>query len=450
MINPTQIKALRKLIRHGMVSRAGQLLEKIHPADIAQVLSTLPDSESKLLIAALFRARRIGQTFRELPDDLLTRFLDMISDDELAKLILRQPADDAVYFISFLEEDRKKRIREKIPAGEFAVLDRMLLYPKGSAGSIMTDRFLAMAENTTAENAIAEIRRKGSDIEALLYLYVVDDGGALTGVVSLRNLIFAGPGASLGELMLEHPLSANVREDQETVAATVSKYGFLALPVVDDAGRIVGAITVDDVIDVIHEETDEDFYRMAGLGGADRVFNPVLQSFRKRIVWTLVNLVTAFGASMVVGFFEDSISKVVALATFMPVVAGLGGNSGTQALTVVVRGLAIGELDLAAAFKAVGRQLLIGVLVGAVAGIITAVVVFLWKGNPYLGFVLFLAMLANISVGALAGAAVPLLLRLFKLDPALGSSIIVTAITDSFGFLAFLGLATIMLINAAP
>lgn len=446
-MNPTQIKVLRRLIRHGMVSKVAQLLEKIHPADIAQVFSRLPIAESKMLIAVLFRAKRIGRTLREVPDDLLKGLLDMISDDELAIIIIQQPADDAIYFISFLTEERKERIREKIPKGEFKFLERMLLYPKDSAGAMMTDRFWAMKKDTTAKNTIVEIRRRGNDIEAFLYLYVVDDDEILIGIVSLRSLLFANDDMSLRELMVENPLSVNVREDRENVSAIVSKYGFLAVPVVDDDGRLVGAITVDDIIEVIQKENDEDFYRMAGLGQADRAFSPISQSFRKRILWTLLNLLTAFGASMVVGLFEDSIAKVVALATFMPVVAGLGGNSGTQSLTVVVRSLAIGELNMASKFKVIGRQFLIGAMVGAVAGIVTALVVFLWKGNPYLGLVLFLAMLANVAIGAFAGASVPLLLKLFKLDPALGSSIIVTAITDSFGFLAFLGLATILLIN---
>lgn len=446
MINPSQIKILRKLIRHGMISKVGRLLEKIHPADIAQIFSSLPESDTKVLIAALIRTDRIGRTLREVPEDLLLRLLNLISDDELSTLVLRQPTDDARYFISFLSEERKERVRAKIPRGELRFLERMLLYPKDSAGAVMTDRFWAMKEDTTAKNAIEEIRRRRNEIEAFLYLYVVDGDGVLTGIVALRDLMFADADVTLRALMTENPVSVRADEDRETASAIVAKYGFLALPVVDDARRILGVITVDDVIEIIHQENEEDFYRMAGLGEVDRAFNPVLKSFRKRILWTLLNLLTAFGASMVVVFFEDSIAKVVALATFMPVVAGLGGNSGAQALTVVVRSLAMGEIDMASALKVVGRQFLIGVLVGAVAGVVTTVVVWLWKGNPYLGLVLFLAMLANIAVGAFVGATIPLLLRLFKLDPALGSSIIVTAITDSFGFLAFLGLATILLI----
>lgn len=449
-INTKQIKALRKLIHYGALSRVARLVEKIHPADIAEVLPELSQAETRQLMEILFATRRAGLTFRELPEAILQRILGMISDERLARMISRQPSDDAIFFLSLLSEERRQRVREQLAPDQRELLDRLLLYPEGTAGSVMTTKVLAMKEDATAEDAIDEIRRQGKDLEAIFYLYVVDAHGVLTGVVPLRQLILSPGEKPLRELMIRNPISANVKDDQEGVASLVAKYNFLSLPVTDDEGRLLGVVTVDDVIDVIHEEATEDLYHLAGLEEEDRVSSPVLQSVRRRILWTFINLGTAFVASAVIRLFSGSIEKAVALAAFMPIVAGLGGNSGTQSLTVFIRSLAVGELAFSTAFQAVLRQLAVGALVGGTAGLVTGGVVYLWQGNPWLGLVLFLAMMSNMAIGACVGAVVPLFLRLIRQDPAMGSGILVTGITDSLGFLIFLGLATIFLLYLAP
>jgi len=444
-VNTKQINALRKLVHYGALSRAARLVEKLHPADIAEVLPELSLAETRQLMEILFATRRAGATFRELPEEILGRILGMISDERLARLISRQPSDDAIFFLSLLSEERRRSVLAHLSPEQRETFDRLMLYPLGSAGSVMTTKVLAMKEDATAEDAINEIRRQGQDLEAIFYLYVVGEQSRLTGVVPLRQLILSAMDKPLRELMLRNPISANVRDDQEKVASIVAKYNFLSLPVTDDDGRLLGVVTVDDVIDVIHEEATEDFFHMAGLEEEDRVFGPIVQSVRKRILWTFINLATAFVASLVIRFFEGSIEKAVALATFMPIVAGLGGNSGTQSLTVIIRSLALGELPYQAAFRAILRQLVVGLCIGSAAGLVTGGIVYLWQGNPMLGVVLFLAMLANMAMGALVGAAIPLFLRLIRQDPAMGSGILVTGITDSFGFFAFLGLATLFL-----
>jgi magnesium transporter len=233
--------------------------------------------------------------------------------------------------------------------------------------------------------------------------------------------------------------------DQEEVARQVASYNLLAIPVVDEENKLVGIITVDDVIDVIKDEATEDVYRLAGVAGDDRVFSRPIESLRKRVPWLQVNLVTAFIAAFVVGLFEDTIAKVTVLAMFMPVVAGMGGNAATQTLTVIVRGIALGELTWANTRKALFKEAAVGVGNGLATGVVAALVVLIWKGDPTLGLIIGAAMVINMFVAATAGTLIPLSLRALKVDPALASSVFITTLTDVFGFLSFLGLATVFI-----
>jgi len=240
-------------------------------------------------------------------------------------------------------------------------------------------------------------------------------------------------------------ISVRVDMDQEEVARQVASYNLLAIPVVDEENKLVGVITVDDVIDVIKDEATEDVYRLAGVAGDDRVFTPPLESLRKRLPWLQVNLVTAFAAASVVALFEDTIAKVSALAVFMPVVAGMGGNAATQTLTVIVRGIALGELTWANTRKALLKEAAVGLANGVGCGVVAAIVVWVWKGDVWLGGIIGAAMIINMFVAATAGTLIPLTLRALKVDPALASSVFITTLTDVFGFLSFLGLATVFL-----
>jgi magnesium transporter len=308
----------------------------------------------------------------------------------------------------------------------------------------MTTDYLALPPQTTAQGAIDKIRERG-ELETFFYLYIIDENGQLVGVVPIRNLVIAPPDRRLIDMMISDPVHGEVSMDQEEAARIVSKYELLALPIVDEERRLVGIITVDDVIDIINQETTEDMYKMAGLEEEDRVFSPSLVSIQKRLPWTTLNLLTAMIAASVVGLFETTIDKVVAVAIFMPVVAGMGGNCGIQTLTVVIRAIALGELEFSSAWRAVLKEITVGIVVGSVAGVLVAAVAYLWKRNAVLGLVLGLAMIINLFVAALVGTLIPLALKRAHLDPAMGSGIFVTTFTDVFGFLSFLGLATVFL-----
>jgi magnesium transporter len=277
----------------------------------------------------------------------------------------------------------------------------------------------------------------------VFYLYVVDERRHLVGVVSLRRLLLVSPETPLKRIMTADLISARVDMDQEEVARQVAAYNLLAIPVVDAENKLVGIITVDDVIDVIKDEATEDIYRLAGVAGDERAFTPAKESLRKRLPWLGINLLTAFLAAAVVGLFEGTIDLFPVLAVFMPIVAGMGGNAGTQTLTVIVRGIALGELTWSNSRKALLKEAVVGLGNGIVLGAAAAAVVWMVRGNATLGLVLGMAMIINMFVAAAAGTLVPLGLRAANVDPALASSVFITTMTDMFGFFSFLGLATV-------
>ncbi len=245
--------------------------------------------------------------------------------------------------------------------------------------------------------------------------------------------------------MIREPVRVTADTDQEVVADQVARYNLLAVPVTDTNGRMLGVITVDDVIDVITEEATEDMYHLAGLSEEDRVFSPASHSVRKRLPWMLINLGTCFLAAWVVGLFERTLEQVVALAIFMPVVAGMGGNGGTQALTVLTRGIALGEIEFSSGLRAARKELAVGVVIGVTTGVVSAAVAYFWHGSPVIGVALFLAMVLTMAVAGLLGAADPLMLKAVRMDPALGAGVIVTTFTDVFAFFSFLGIGTLLL-----
>jgi magnesium transporter len=306
----------------------------------------------------------------------------------------------------------------------------------------MNPNVFALSEDITVGEAITEIQ-SSRDVEMVFYLYVVDERRHLVGVVSLRRLLLVSPETPLKRIMTADLISARADMDQEEVARQVAAYNLLAIPVVDAENKLVGIITVDDVIDVIKDEATEDIYRLAGVAGDERAFTPAKESFRKRLPWLGINLLTAFLAAAVVGLFEGTIDLFPVLAVFMPIVAGMGGNAGTQTLTVVVRGIALGELTWSNSRKALLKEVVVGLGNGIVLGAAAALIVWLVRGNPTLGLVLGMAMIINMFVAAAAGMLVPLGLRAASIDPALASSVFITTMTDMFGFFSFLGLATV-------
>jgi magnesium transporter len=442
------LDSVKRLQRMGATANLVNLLQKQHPADLAALFSELPDKDRHAAFSVLVErnSRLAMEAVAELGPEAGAALLADRSAEEIVRLTQELPSDDAAAIIDYLPEELSAGVLELIqkrPAG--GDVGELLEYPERTAGRIMNPKVFALSEDVTAGEAITAVQ--GSrDVEVVFYLYVIDVRRHLVGVVSLRRLLLVPPTTPLKRIMTTDLISVRADMDQEEVARQVASYNLLAIPVVDEENKLVGVITVDDVIDVIKDEATEDVYRLAGVSSDDRVFTRPVESLRKRLPWLLVNLATAFVAASIVNLFTDTIGLVPLVAVLMPVVAGMGGNAATQTLTVIVRGIALGELTWSNTRKALFKEAAVGVGNGIACGIVGALIVTAFtKGNWVLGSVLGLAMVINMIVAATAGTMIPLLLRALKVDPALASSVFITTLTDMFGFFSFLGLATLFL-----
>ena len=440
------LDSVKRLLRIGASANLLNLLQKQHPADLAQIFSELQDKEREAAFSLL--AERNGrlamEAISELEPETGATLLATRSADEIAKLAQEIPSDDAAALIDYLPEELSVAVLDLMRPKESGVVENLLEYAEQTAGRIMNPHVFALNEDLTVGEAITELQ-SNRDVEMVFYLYVVDERRHLVGVVSLRRLLLVSPETPLKRIMTADLMSARVDMDQEEVARQVASYNLLAIPVVDEENKLVGVITVDDVIDVIKDEATEDIYRLAGVAGDERVFTSLKETFRKRLPTLAIQLVTLFAAAAVIAVFEPTIGKVTALAVFMPIVAGMGATAATQTLTVMVRGLALGELTWSNSRKALLKEVALGVGNGILLGVVAAVVTWAAKGDPVLGLLLGLAMIINLFIAAAAGTLVPIGLRAANLDPALASSVVVTTMTDVLGFATFLGLATLFL-----
>ncbi len=440
------LDSVKRLQRIGASANLLNLLQKQHPADLAQIFGDLPDGGRQSVVALLVERnpRLAMEAISEMSPEQGAALLAGRPAEEIAKLVQELPSDDAAAIIDYLPEELSQPVLEMMRRRESGQVESLLEYGEQTAGRIMNPNVFALGEDLTVGEAIAALQAS-RDVEMVFYVYVVDGRRHLVGVTSLRRLLLVSPETPLKRIMTSDLISVRVDTDQEEAARLVASYNLLAIPVVDEENKLAGVITVDDVIDVIKDEATEDLYRLAGVSGDDRPFTPAGESLRKRLPWLGVNLVTAFVAASVVALFEGTIERVTALAIFMPVVAGMGGNAATQTLTVIVRGIALDEVSWANARKALIKESIVGLGNGLALGLLAAAVAWIMKGDPILGALLAMAMIINMFVAATAGTLVPLGLKALKVDPALASSVFITTLTDIAGFASFLGLATVFL-----
>lgn len=447
--NRPYTRVVRRLVRIGAREDVARLLDRMHPAETIELLKSMPAAERREFLCVLTGHPAAAPVFAELPPSLLAEVLGQATDDGIAALVARLPPDEAADMLRLLPPERADAVLKILDERTAANLDRLMTYGHATAGGLMTTHFLALPGTASVAEAIARIRKE-PETQTVFYVYVVDQAGRLEGVVSLRQLVLAGAEQTLEAIMNPRVISARSSEPRARVADLIARYNILALPVIDEANTLLGIVTVDDAMDALADETTREMYLMAGLATEDRVTSPPAVSVKRRLPWMVINLGTAILASWVVWLFEGSIQQVVALATFMPIVAGMGGNGATQTLTVVIRGIALGDLDFSSARRVILRQVIVGLTIGIATGTMMAGIAVLWKGSWVLGFVVGAAMIANLFVAALVGASVPLVLKWLRLDPALGSGVIVTTFTDCCGFLSFLGLATLLLRHLTP
>jgi magnesium transporter len=418
------------------------LLQKQHPADLAQIFSELNERERQAAFSTLVEknGKLAMEAVSELGPEKGAALLATRSAEEIARLAQEIPSDDAAPLLDALPEELSAAVLNLIRPKPGGGVSELLEYEEQTAGRLMNPNVFAQPEDVTAGEAITALQG-ARDVEMVFYLYVVDDRRHLVGVVSLRRLLLVPPDTPLKRIMTTEVYSARVDTDQEEVARQVASYNLLAFPVVDTENKLVGVITVDDVIDVIKDEATEDVLRLAGVSREDSVQMSSRDSLRRRLPWLLVNLGTAFVAASVVAQFSDTIKVAPMLAAYMPIVAGMGGNAATQTLAVIVRGIALGELTWTNARQALVKEGLVGLGNGVANGIAGCLIVWVVsRGDWALGLILMLAMIVNMFVAATAGTLIPLGLRALKVDPAIASSIFITTFTDVLGFLTFLGL----------
>src|SRR5215212_4002095 len=433
---------LTKLLRHGAYPQLRKIVDRTLPADLSPVLPLLLEEDRMRVLSLLIEAGKAARALLELDEADLREILDPLDDSTVAAICSSSAPDDAADHLDQLDDERRQRVLDLLGSTHGAKLESLLEGEEETAGSLMNTEFLALDEELTVAQAIEAIRQYPRK-ESFFYVYCVDADQHLVGVLSLRSLILANAAAQLKDIMVQSVVRTQVDSSPEEVAQIVSKYDLLSVPVVDLQNRLVGVVTVDDVLDVIQEQAEEDLLHLAGVDISERVTTPAREAWRTRFPWLAVNLVTAFIAASVVRMFQGTIEKWAALAAFMPIVAGMGGNAGTQTLTVFVRGIALGEVDWASGLRVIWKELLVGCGNGLANGFLTFLIVGFWTHDWVLATILFCAMVVNLIIAGVAGGLVPLVLERLGFDPAVASSIFVTTFTDVGGFLSFLGLATL-------
>ncbi|MGD8537146.1 MAG: magnesium transporter [Candidatus Aminicenantes bacterium] len=436
----------RKFINMGALTRLWNLVKNFHAADIASLIKHLIFRERLILFNVIYEKEKdkAAEVLSEIDPEDGIQIVQALPLEQIAELMQTMPSDDAVPIIELLPEELKDSVLTLMEQKPTEDVMELLHYGEETAGRIMSPNFYALNENTNVSDAITAMQLEG-DVESAFYLYVVDDHDHLKGVVSLRQLLFARPNTPLKNIMTCDVISVHTETDQEEVARNVADYNLVAIPVIDAENTLVGVVTVDDVIDVIEQETTEDIYKMVSLDSSDRIQDSPLTSIKKRLPFLLLSLLTASVSPWVVSHFKGSIQQAVTLAVFMPLVAALGGIAGNQTIAIIVREIAIGQIEWLSARKALLKEILVGIGNGIVIGTILGGISYLLIRNPYLGLVLGLAVIINLFIAALVGTIIPLFLKLIKLDPALGSVNLLTMCTDSIGFAVFLGLGTLFL-----
>jgi magnesium transporter len=432
---------LERLVTAGDFAAARRVLDTLHPADRADLVEDLPDDDRAALLAT-FDGEALAGLLEYLEPDLRARIVDGLAGDVLARALDHAEPELAADVLQDLPEEVRPELLGRLR--ERAAVQRLLLHEEESAGGRMSPDVVSLHLDWTVDQAITYLRRQKPDERHPFYLYAIDDGHRLRGVVNMRGLLTAAPQTPIASIMTPEVISVPVDYDQELAAERMRHYNLLALPVVEPDGRLAGVLTADEVLDVQVEEATEDMFRMVGLTERERLFRPIRESVPPRLAWLFVNLITALLAAVTVNAFEGTIEKIAALAVFMPVIAGMGGNAGIQTITLVVRSLALGEVEPRDAARVIRHELIIALIKGLALALVVGSLAWIWKDNTWLGIVVGLAMLINIANAALVGVLVPLALKVARADPALASGVIVTTFTDVIGFLTFLGLATLL------
>jgi magnesium transporter len=434
------LDSVSRLIRRGAMSNAVNLLTKLRPVDIAQILTQLPQYERETIFDSLVRhdLTKAAEALSEMETDRAVSLLTTLNREDVTRLLQELPSDDAALLVAEIPEEMREELLETMKLEHSTVVNELLGFADETAGRVMTPDYFALDEDLTVSEAITALQRRSEEFEMAFYIYVVDSRNHLLGVVSLRQLLLNPPSTPLRKIMIGDVIKVTTDTDQEEVARIVATYNLLAVPVVDQENKLAGIITVDDIIDIMREEATEDIYALAGVEADDRALGSAMNSVRRRLPWLMVSLGGALIAVAIVRFMlpPNQNSLPLLLAILIPIVATMGSNAATQTMTVVVRGIGLGEVSWDTRWRVTLKEALVGLINGLVIGLSVCV---------ELGGVLGLTMVLSLLVAGTLGTLIPILLKRFRVDPALASSVFVVTFTDIITFFFYLGIATLLL-----
>lgn len=439
MANEIKPEEIVIILEKGQYDELHELIEHVHPADILQAVHEREDAYALL---DKLPTQLLADILDEEEEEDKYELLCLFSKNKQEEILNHMASDELADLLNQVEDDKQKELLKLLEKDNREEAEELMQYDSETAGGLMATEFLAIFEHKSVIETIQYLRKE-VDAETTYYLYVINKQKQLKGVVSLRDIITSDFETSIKDILNPNVIALHVEEDQEEVARKFEKYGFLLMPVVDQNNRLRGVVTVDDIIDVITEEATEDIHHLAGINKEEKVDGKLFDSIKSRLPWLCVNLVTAILASSVIDLFSNTISKIVALSAVMTIISGMGGNAGTQSLTIVVRGLSLKEIDKENAKRILRKEIGVGFFTGIVVGIFVSIIALFYEFNPMFGLIAGIAMVLNMICATLAGYSVPIILQKFKIDPALASGVFVTTVTDVLGFFFFLGLATL-------
>ena len=443
--NRILVESIKRLLRRGASSHLSKIVNKTHAADLSLVFHSLSLAHQRKLFGLISDVEQKGILLSKLDEDTFQDLIEEMRVEDIARILESMPTDDVADIIGRLPEEKSQAILDKMKKAESEEVEDLLRYEDDTAGGIMVPDFIALREDATAREAIESLQTEHSDVEMAFYLYVVDDYGKLVGVSSLRQLVVVSPETLLKEFMTTDVFSVQTDMDQEEVAKLVARYDILAVPVVDGSNRLMGIVTVDDVIDILRKEATEDILKMAGAGEEFVETKSIIKSTRIRLPWLFASCLGGIFAFFIIGEFESSLSKIAYLAAFIPVIMGMGGNIGTQSSTIVVRGLATGRINVRDIWSVVFKELSIGLILGFVYGLLIGSVAQFRYSMEALALSVALAVICSMSIAALVGSLVPMGFARINIDPAVATGPLVTTSIDIISVFFYFLIATSLL-----
>lgn len=419
-------------------------LDDITSVDLANELSSFDDEEIKVLCYKL-DDEMLARVLEEAEFKNQNRIIKYLNNDRILRVFKYMSKDDIVDILGDINIGTAKDLINRMQEGDSSIIKELLGYEEDTAGGLMTTEYISLYSDMLVHNVMQRIKSIASETEYIDTIYVINKEKELIGTVKLRDLLMASEEETLQKICDKHFVYVRPETDQEEVAGLVSKYDLKAIPVLNSKHSMLGIITIDDIMDVVTEETTEDIMKMGGVSKIEEIDSRISKKIALRLPWLVINLITAFLAALTIKLFENTIAQVVALSSIMSMVTGMGGNAGTQTVSVIVRNIAMGKIKLKGSLKVLIKQFVVDLFNGVVIGLITGIAVYAIYHNVYLGIIIFLAMIANLIISGFCGTIIPLVLAKMKIDPALSSSIFLTTATDVLGFFIFLSLANIFL-----